>query len=218
MPAIVYSPPEVALDETEGRHDYTLKGVPIPGLTGMLARAGLYDYSQIPAPVLDAASRFGLQVHEYTHWYDEDDFDFADLDSFPAYRNCLIGWQQFRGDSGFIPYSIEQPMAVSIHGMTYGMKPDRFGHIRDKLTVVEIKTTANIEPHFHVQTAAQAIAVQHVDPLPARIVVQLLKEPMRSGRCYRREEGHMMDHGAFLNVLAVEYWKRNHGVTAQCTI
>lgn len=218
MPPTVYSPPEVALDETEGRHDYTLKGASIPGLTAMLARAGLYDYSQIPPQVLDAASRFGLKVHQYTHWYDEDDFDEDDLQSFPAYLNCLKGWRQFRDDTGFEPYMIEKPLAVTIHGMTYGMKPDRFGRLRGgKHAAVEIKTTANIEPHFHVQTAAQAIAIPD-DPLPARIVVQLLKEPMASGLCYRREDGGMRDHGTFLNVLAIEQWKRNNRIVPRCDI
>lgn len=205
--------------ETEHVHEYRLAGRVIPGCTSILQRAGLSDLSMVPEHVLKAKSRLGSIIHEYTHFYDEDDFDIRDLDSFPQYQNRVRGWAQFRKDWQFEPSVIEQAMAIRVNGMVFGVKPDRFGFGNFGpggariMTTVEIKCTAEIEPAHEIQTAGQALALKEDCPIPGRVICQLLEEADAAKKFYRVhkcEDRH--DEAVFMWALGLETYKRNKGI------
>lgn len=211
----VFRAPDVVLDESPGHHDYSYRGIPMPGLTSILERGGCYDLSFVAERVLEPAARFGGEVHQYCHWADDSDLDLKDLTEFPEHECCVRGWMDFRNDHDFAPYLVEEAMAIEWDGMRFGMKPDRIGIIgvTSKPYVVEIKTTARIEPHFALQTAGQALSQKAIHPLPGRMVVQLLKTPLASGQRYRlREYTDRNDEQVFRAALALDIWKNNHNV------
>lgn len=209
----------VKLIETDDRHDYLLEGSPIPGCTSILQRSGYVDYSGIPEATLKAKAAFGSKIHELTHFYDDDDLDMTDLIDFPEYSRRVEGWAQFRQDWDFIPDRTwsEQPIAIVVNGMTFGVKPDCFGVGRfgpggtSLLCTVEKKTTVEIERSAELQTAAQALALKSPEcPIPGRIVCQLLDEAGRDGKFYRIHKcENRRDESLFLACLAIDIDKRN---------
>lgn len=207
----------VQLVETDERHDYTLEGAPIPGCTSIIKGCRMSNIERVPEAILRPASIYGTKVHEYAHWLDQGELDLNDLEEWPDYQNSVRGWQQFREDFEFESFLAEQPIAIRVNGMVFGVKPDRFGEGKlgprgsRKVGTVELKTTALIEPCHHIQTAAQALALKERDPLPARLVCQLLEKPLTSGKCYRvAESKDPQDERIFLAALAIDYWKRNN--------
>ena len=222
MPIEVIRGSRVVLDESYGRHKYLLDGSPIPGCTSILQRCGYVDLSGIPVHVLKAKSEFGIKIHEYTHWYDDGDLDMADLIDFPEYGRRVEGWAQFREDWDFQPIKewSEQPIAVCVNGMTFGVKPDCFGVGRfgvggtSLLSTVEKKTTYSIERSAELQTAAQALALKGPEcPMPGRIVCQLLDKPDRTGKLYKIHRcDNRRDEALWLACLAIDTDKRNAGV------
>jgi hypothetical protein len=219
MPVEVIRGDRVSLIETDERHDYQLDGKPIPGCTSILQRCGYVDLSMVPAAVLKAKSEFGTKVHEYTRFYDEDDLDLAYLIDFPEYSRRVEGWAQFREDWEFIPERdwSEQPIAIVVNGMSFGVKPDCFGVGRfgacgtSLLSTVEKKTTYDIERSAELQTAAQALAIKSPEcPIPGRIVCQLLDEKDRNGKYYRIHRcENRRDESLWLACLAIDIDKRN---------
>lgn len=212
----------VKLIETEVLHEYYLDDRPVPGCTSILSRCGYSDYSMVPKGVLAAKSDFGSRVHDYTHMYDDDDLDLNDLIDYPEYARRVEGWGQFRNDWDFIPdvnFS-EKPMVISVHGMTFGVKPDCFGVGRfglggtSLMCTVEKKTTAQIERSAEIQTAAQALALKSLAcPTPGRIICQLSDEADKTGRYYRlRRCENKKDEAIFLACLMIDIDKRNYKV------
>ena len=209
----------VLLDEEGDHHDYYLDGRIVPGCTSILGRCGYSDYSMVRAEVLEAKAEFGTKVHEYTHFYDDDDLDLNDLIDFPEYARRVEGWAQFKVDWDFVPDTkwSEKPMVIIVNGMAFGVKPDCFGVGRfgpggtSLLCTVEKKTTAVIERSAELQTAAQALALKSLEcPTPGRIICQLLDEPDRQGKYYRlRRCENRKDEALFLACLMIDTDKRN---------
>lgn len=82
-------------------HAYFLDGERVPSVTQILQRAGLIDFSKIPAAILNAARDRGAAVHAAVHFYNEGDLDAAFADEFPAYAPYVEAWVRFLDESGF---------------------------------------------------------------------------------------------------------------------
>jgi hypothetical protein len=85
------------------------------------------------------------------------------------------------------------------------------------LAVVEIKTTANKEPHHAIQTAGQALAFKsHAESVQMplkRMAVYLLDKPNGGGRYYTVEpHENRSDEKIFAAALALLQWKINAGL------
>lgn len=210
----------VVLTETPELHEYTLDGYRVPGLTSIIARAGVSNYDNVPQAVMKAASAMGTKIHQYTQWYDEGDLDLDELKPYPSYFNRVTGWVQFREDWQFKAQIRETPMVVKYNSMVYGMKPDCFGVGNFGAggtpleSTVEIKCTAEIEPSAQLQTAGQALPLKSEEnPLPGRVVCQLLDTANQQGKFYNIEFfKESTDERIFLAILALDYWKKNHGI------
>ena len=209
----------VRLVETATEHQYYLNDKKIPGCTSIIQGCGISDLSGIPRFILDKKSALGNAVHEYTHWWDENDLDLNDLKPFPDYYNRTLGWTQFREDWNYKPHATEIVLAIRVNGMTFGVKPDSLGtgnfgtNGEPWLATVEKKCTVDIEPAHEIQTAAQALALKADCPIPARIIVQLLPEPDKLGKYYHMQEcKEPSDERVFLSALAIETYKRNRKI------
>jgi len=179
-------------------HYYTLKGERVPfSLTQVLQLAGLAREPQSAkeAEAWAAKAVLGTKVHEYTLWLDQDEIALNDLKAYPSYFNRVLGWKQFCDDFKFMPdlTMCEVPIGVRVNGMLYATKVDAYGVIGDEsnlaMAVVEKKCSVNIEPHYALQTAGEALAFkQHTEVLQMplkRFLVQLLETPNGSGKCYK---------------------------------
>ena len=83
---------DLIFDET--LHRYTLDGEVIPSVTQIIKP--LYDFSMVPAGVLQRAAEFGTAVHKTVELYLKDDLDEDSLDE-PLY-NCLLAFKAFEAD------------------------------------------------------------------------------------------------------------------------
>jgi hypothetical protein len=81
-------------------HTYTLDGVLVPSVTGILKASGLIDFSGIPDHVLAA----GTVVHEAVHYVNEGDLDHASfVADYPDLLGYVEGWLAFRQQRAFVP-------------------------------------------------------------------------------------------------------------------
>jgi hypothetical protein len=218
--------PQDGMTFHEADHHYELNGQRIPfSLTQILSISGL---ARQPGSAQEAAAwtekaKFGTKVHEYSHWLDQGEMELNDLAKYPAYFNSVLGWKQFRDDFSFQPdlTLCEVPVGVKVNGMLYATKVDAYGVIGEgdnlAMAVVEKKTTCNIEPHFALQTAGEALAFKaHAESLQMplkRFLVQLLPEPNGGGKCYKvQEHTDRNDEKVFVGAGLMNVYQRlNYG-------
>lgn len=189
------------LDEN---HIYRLDGVIIPGCSEILKSCGVSDYSAVPKNVLEASAQFGRAVHSACELWDKATLDMENL-SAPLIPYLDV-WKQFLDDykPGFLFDWIETPTGSIKH--RFGCTPDRVFIIRDKVWILEIKTTSSILPSVSLQLAAQSIAVsEHYGKVNKRAAIQLT------------DSGYKLfpfdnptDESVFLNCLKIQQWKERN--------
>ena len=138
----------------EATHQYFLedeKGrVELPGTTKVLSYHGIIDYAWLNDWYRDK----GKALHLATELWDRGVLDETTVD--PRIQGRLDAWKKFRQDTGFEIVEIEKP---SYHPhYLYGVKPDRWGLLNGKMTLVEIKP-ATVEKWHILQRAANRAAV-----------------------------------------------------------
>lgn len=190
-------------------HTYTLDGVRLPHITGILEGAGLVDYSDIPEAMLENAKLRGSAAHLCCALYDQGRLDPRTVH--PAVEGHLFAWQMFLDDTGAVvdPEWIERPL----HHPTwqYAGTPDRVLVLRGVCTVVEIKTPLVLHPATALQTAAQQLLIEaNGGTVQARRAVLL-----RADGTYRLEPRSgpfrdPSDHRVFLAALTTQRWKALH--------
>jgi hypothetical protein len=128
-------------------HTYTLDGVRLPSVTQVLQRAGLIDFSRIPAPILLSARDRGAAVHRALHYYNEGDLDAAFQYEFPEYWPYLEAWIKFLDESGF-----ELATADDVVDLTHM-----------KRYAVQLKKTGRyvVEPYTNPRDYADFLALRH---------------------------------------------------------
>jgi hypothetical protein len=77
------------------RHIYTLDGVVLPGVTGVIDN-GLHPYAGVPKELLDRAARFGSAMHLMVKYYLAGELDEETLDE--PLQGCLAGFKKFQND------------------------------------------------------------------------------------------------------------------------
>ena len=160
-------------------HQYWLNGVQIPGYSEIAEAEGLTDYSCVRPDVLFAAKKFGTAGHTMTALWDKGILNVSILD--PNLAPYLTGYQKFlrRHKVEVDPEWIESPTYSKI--WKYGVTPDRLAVVDGKLTVYEIKFTAQIPSSTAIQTAAQKIAIEERTGLriKRRLGIQVLPEDFK---------------------------------------
>lgn len=187
----------------EGTHTYRFDGELVPGVTSVLAP--LSDFSFVDPDVLDAASAFGTAVHLACELDDRDQLDEETLDD--ALAPYLAGWRRFCADYAAEWTQIEAK--VFHQTLRYAGTLDRYGKLRGKPYVVDIKTSTSLMPSVGPQLAAYKNAIPGVPPLTGRMAVQLKADGTYTAKEYT-ERG---DWPLFCSLLTLRNWCAQHGVT-----
>lgn len=120
----------------DATHTYTLDGMRLKSVTQILDAAGLTNYANIPADILQRAAAFGTAVHDMTCLYDNNNLDTESLDL--ALVPYLAAWRAFLQVTGWTTEAIEQ--LVYSRRYLYAGRYDRKGLYNGKLTLLDIKT------------------------------------------------------------------------------
>lgn len=185
----------------EPSHTYRFNDQVVPGVTSILSP--LTDFDRVPPAVLEAASQFGKAVHLACELDDLDDLNEATLD--PALKPYLSAWRRFSKEHAVEWTVIEEPAYHAT--MRYAGTPDRLGMVNGILTVVDIKSTAQLYPAVGPQLAAYANAmnVSHA----RRMAVQLKADGTYVAKPYTDPT----DWPVFASLLTLRNWCGRHSIT-----
>lgn len=189
-------------------HRYTLDGVPLPSTTELIK--WMNRYAGVPEEVLEHKRELGDAVHLATALHDQNVLDPTSIDD--VVSPFLRAWIGFRHDTGFTPTFVETPIYSPKY--LYVTTPDRAGHFGDKnrLCVLEIKTTATILPSCGPQTAAQKQALVESAVLTGfadRFTVRLCPDETPPYRLVRHKDPN--DLSVFLSSLNMHNWRIRNG-------
>jgi hypothetical protein len=191
----------------EGKHLYSLDGVPLPSVTQVLKGVGIIDFSNVPPALLEAACQFGTAAHKATELSDKGKLDEENLDI--NLRPYLDGWILFRQEYGFLSDMIERPIYSKIY--RFAGTPDRLGHWRidDSMIILDIKTGFMLSSADAIQTAAYAIMAKEggIKGTIKRVSLLLTKD----GKYKIKEHKDKNDANVFISALSVYNWRRKHG-------
>lgn len=185
-------------------------GCLILSTTQVIKAAGLISFDGIPFRILEHKRILGSLVHKAAQLIDEGE----DLNQFDIPEECLPyldGYVAFRNDCGFLPEIIEQRMLGEIHGMRWGMTPDRTGDIDGVKHVIELKCGASSHPAWAIQLASYDIGLSgSIRPRLARAAVQLGPQFPRGYKVHPYEDP--ADYTVWMNSLANATWLQNKGI------
>jgi hypothetical protein len=154
---------QIVFDELT--HTYTMEGERWPSVTGVLQRAGLIDFSDIPGPIMAAALDRGSAVHRAIHYYNENALDVDDFArTFPAYWPYVCAWLSFLDDSKFEVATVDQ-LDTLTHIQRFAVRlmktgkyaVETYGNPRDHRDFLALLTAQQIvdrrRPYTHVMVA-----------------------------------------------------------------
>ena len=192
------------LEFDAGTHTYSMKGLPIPSVTQVIA--GTQDFTGVSDDVLEAARERGRYVHEITAQYDLDMLTLKQLEPGDKSRLYLKAWVNFLGAADFQPILIEERVYSSRH--RFAGTIDRIGWLGGERVVVDIKTAASpSRPHPAVglQLAAylQAYNEGQSHKAKGRYAVQLRSD----GKYTLTQYVDKGDFSVFLACLTLHNWR-----------
>jgi len=146
-------------------HTYTLDGVVVPSVTGVLKASGLIDFSQIPPSILETARARGSRVHAAIHYYNEGDLNWDTVDD--KDRPRINAWLTFLQQRQFQILKAEFRVYSRRYG--YAGTGDVVGLLDGRLALADFKCGEPEDVAADLQTAAYAGALYEMgsDPAPA---------------------------------------------------
>lgn len=198
----------------EERHIYTVDGMVVPGVTRIIDHAGLTDFANVRADILERRSKLGRIVHSCAHFFDEGDLDWPTVAE--EARGYVDSWANLVTELGLKWNHIEHQCVSEIDGMKLGMRPDREGFVLGRLSVVDLKISRQAEPWHGIQTALYAMGLPH----------PMLLTPMARFMARDRYIAKLHEHGKKAQLvpyrarndadvgrsaLAISHWKLAHG-------
>lgn len=194
----------------EDDHSYTAGGVKAVSVTGLLQKYHLIDYSMVRQDVLQAKQIIGKSIDTWTEEYDRSGSD--SMLSLPeSAEGYAAAWMMFRRESSFEIVDIQKAMVSSVYGVLVGGTPDRvMRYKRTKEIMPDLKCCTTAMPSWAVQTAGYEILRTkrpHIGRME-RCSVQLFPDGKYDVRWYR----DVSDGDAFLAMIALEAWKKNHRI------
>lgn len=184
------------------QHIYRLGGVVIPSVTQILGSMGLFDYFDVPEASMEAARLFGSAVHLACELWDKGTLDESSLSLHLA--PYLTAWGKFIADFQPVVNTewIEKP--ICSYKYRFGTIPDRVWSINNKLTTIEIKSTATMQKAVGIQLAGQSIAIEeNLGKVRQRWAVQLNPEGTYQLHVY----DNRADEAVFVSALNVWRWR-----------
>lgn len=193
----------------EPSHRYAWNGVPVPGVTSVLAP--LSNFGMVDPDVLQAAIEFGHAVHKATELDDLGQLDVEDLD--PSLVPYLQGWKKFSREWSVEWVGIEE--RVYHPKLRYAGTLDRRGLVTNPQTkatrraVVDIKSSTSLYASVGPQLAAYARAVEpDLGGGTLRLALQLKGD----GTYVAKEYTDPTDWAAFASLLTLRTWCARNNV------
>lgn len=144
--------------EEDGHRYTTADGIVRPSITQILNRVGIYDFSMVPADVLENARRRGSNVHKWCAEYDRHEY----LDE-TWMADDEIGyfeaWLRFRRESRLVIRRVETPAVRSVGAWVIAGTPDVEAFLGRNPFVVERKACRVKHPGWALQTALQEMLI-----------------------------------------------------------
>lgn len=192
-------------------HEYfTEEGRKLYGVTHILQEAGLIDLSKVPSDILERALLFGTAMHKATELYDNDNLNEKTLD--PSLRPFLDGWIKFKKETGFQIIEVEKHVVSLKYG--YAGTPDRIGILRDKITVVDLKSGDELLPSSAIQTSAYENAYNEhksvKEKARQRQIVRLYKDG--TYKLASKDFFQPSDFSVFVSALTLVNFKKQKGL------
>ena len=180
------------------KHEYTLNGSVVPGVTTVLRSVGISDFSNIKKSVLDYACQKGTAIHLACEYYDKNI-----LGDVPAVIDLYFKqWCLFCDK--FKPDFLEIENRVFCDKFKYAGTIDRIALIKGELVLIDIKSGAKSKSH-QIQTSAYE-----------RAYFKNGRKKIKRWCVYLTEKKYTIvehkndtDFDVFLNALAVYNYKHN---------
>lgn len=135
-------------------HIYRMDGLVIPSVTQVLVRTGFVDGSWHT----ENAKTRGSHVHLAAVFYDHGTLDEETLH--PTLKGYVDAYKKFRAEIGFLPTTIEKPMAHPV--LRYAGTPDRIGQWGIGQAILDIKTGVPA-PWHRYQLSAYAMLADNIE-------------------------------------------------------
>lgn len=192
-------------------HVYTLNGVTVPSVTGVLKASGYISLTGIPSSVLEHARDRGQRVHAALHYLFEDDLDLDTIDEEVA--GYLASAQQYL--NAYVQRVYRAEMRVWSHRHGYAGTLDILAlHQNNRLFVGDFKTGDPADVAADLQTSAYLGALLEMGAQDHELSEQMRAHgavvERRSIRLFR--DGRMAretlytdlrDYAVFLNALTL---------------
>lgn len=137
----------------EPLHRYTLDGVIVPSVTGILKASGLIDFSGIPESILETARRRGTTVHQAIDYDNQRDLDREQFRlDFPDYVPYFEAWLAFVAEAHYVPVFNEGRIASRRLGVAGTF--DTIGLLNGQAALIDYATGRPEDVSKDYQTAA----------------------------------------------------------------
>lgn len=217
------------LQFNEGKHEYSVGGTILPGVTSIISGMGL---SGIPYKILQElkslkngeievchlsgkalavyqAGQFGTAAHRACELEDEASLDMKSLDS--AILPYLEAWRQFKKETGVLICLIEDRVYHPFLGFAGTI--DRTGIINDKKFIIDIKTSAEFPSCLGLQTAAyKGLYVSNYVDRNSNVSIDRMGVLLKPDATYRLADDSLFkktDWNNFLSALSLYKLKKN---------
>jgi hypothetical protein len=194
----------------EAAHVYRdINGLIVPSVTQCLKAVGLISFAGIDPHVLERKRQLGTLVHKVTELYDKGE-NLDDYEIPPSVQEYVDGYITFRSDTGFAPTIVESRSIAEVHGMWFGMQPDRVGELNGVPHIIELKCTAQSHPAHGVQLAGYATGLYGARPSINRASVVLGPQHRRGYKFYSFDDP--ADYRIWVSALALTSWQQNNRI------
>src|SRR5882724_6992190 len=166
----------------EATHEYFLDGEPLLSVSRVLELAGIHAPVFYDEATANLAAQRGTALHRATELLELGTLDWATVDPIVlpyvrCYERFLREYSLFQVDA--------REQRVYHSTLRYGTTLDRSGVLSAEPSIVELKTSAKVEPWMGVQLAFHAMADRRADDTPMnrrhyqRVVLHLQPDTVR---------------------------------------
>lgn len=148
------------LEFDQERHEYKLNGIIVPSVTQAISAAGFNLYDSVPAPLMEAAQKFGTAYHRAVQLYEDDDLDMGSL-SAPLVP-FLGQWIKCKQENKIRVLKTEYRVGSKIYQAAGTM--DILAIYQGERTVFDLKTYQGVRITEGIQTAGYKLLYNEMNP------------------------------------------------------
>lgn len=188
-------------------HKYTIDGVIVPSVTGLIQEFGLVDYSAVPRNRLEYKRVLGMAVDLACSYLDRHELDKESLDE--RIRPYVEAYEKFCRVTGFEIDSDRSQTPMYSAKWLFGGTNDMVGLLNDQLVLIDRKCTWTIYQAAGPQLAGYEILWSEKFP-KEKITKRLALQLKATGNYELEEFKEKMDYTDFLSCVHLHWRKRNH--------